>query len=145
MLMVDKNRLDGEKLTAMSKYQEKQKAPEPAVPGTRRARRGRPPTTTETVTDDTKTLIDMVKTKDEVSVEQHLTRRMNKALNGELELLASHVLCDAQFDDVNLPEVLGPLGRGDGVGALKALCSRMRRRFAKLLRDHQTVDEYEQC
>ena len=93
--------------------------------------------TTETVTEETMSFIKLARTKDPVVVEQNLTRRITDAVDEELESLATHVLSSPDFDDVFQPEVLGPLHRGDGVSALKALSSRLRRRFAKLLRDSQ--------
>ena len=104
-------------------------------------RRGRPPTTTETITAESRQLIELAKSRDPVSFEQALTRHINSILDSELENLATYILSDREFDNVNHPEVRGPMGRGDSVGALMALTSRMRRKFAKALRDHQRGED----
>jgi len=78
---------------------------------------------------------------------QMLRRRMNLFLDEELETLATWVLSEADFD-TSIPEVQGPLTRGEPDKALAALISRMRRRFAKALRDHQrseSDDFYDDC
>lgn len=56
-------------------------------------------------------------------------------LNDELELLATHVLgLEINSDE---PFIQGPLTRGDCRGVVAATVSLCRRRFAKILRDHQ--------
>lgn len=92
-------------------------------------------------------LIELAKTRDAHVFAQAFRRRLNQFLDDELETLATWVLSEAQFD-VHVPEVMGPLGKGQPEVAMEALVSRMRRRFAKTLRDHQrseTDDFYDDC
>ncbi len=104
-----------------------------------RKRTGRRPTRpTDYITAEVQTLIDTVKNKEPHLVAQHLRRQMNSHLDEELEVLATFVLSSPDFDAVvDLPEVIGPLGRGQPETAMRALVSRMRRKVAKMLRDHQ--------
>lgn len=97
---------------------------------------GRPAHKQEATPDDVLQLIKIATTKEAHLVSQWLRRKVNTHLDEELELLASHVLSEAEFD-IRVPEVLGPYNRGNLDGALAAAVSRMKRKFAKLLRDHQ--------
>ena len=70
---------------------------------------------------------------------QYLSDLFNRKLDAELELLASHAL---QIEmDLKDPAVLTPIHRGQPHEALLQLQSRMRRKFAKMLRDHQRADD----
>jgi hypothetical protein len=71
---------------------------------------------------------------------QWLRRRLNQYLDEELELLATHVLSEMELPH-NYPEVLSRLYRGDYEEGLQRLVSRLRRKFAKLLRDHQRSED----
>lgn len=59
------------------------------------------------------------------------------AMNEELELLATHVLGPGLEIDASAPYIQGPVSRGDCRETVKATVSLCRRRFAKILRDHQ--------
>lgn len=110
----------------------------------RRNRRltGRPPHV-EAVGEDVLALITLAQTRDAHTFATQLHLKMGQYLDDELEALATWVLSADDFE-VRTPDVMGPLNRGDTEGALKAICSRMRRRFAKALRDHQRseADEF---
>lgn len=70
---------------------------------------------------------------------QWLSQYIARKLDAELELLASHVLLlEADISD---PQIQGPISRGNTREGLQQLQSRMRRKFAKLLRDHQRADD----
>jgi len=101
----------------------------------RRPNAGRPPRS-EAVPEDIRQLMRLATTKEAHVISQWLRRKMNEHLDEELEVLASHVLSEMDFDP-NIPEVMGPMGRGDTRAGLAALISRMKRKVAKLLRDHQ--------
>lgn len=112
----------------------------------RRRVTGRPPRV-EAVGEDVLNLIRLAQTRDPHVFAQQLSRKMNQFLDDELEALATWVLSADEFA-TNIPEVVGLLGRGDHEGAMAALSSRMRRRFAKALRDHQRSeadDFYDDC
>lgn len=116
----------------------------PPMPTPRRRQRIRTP---EAVSDDVLEFIEVAKKKEPHLVAQALRRKLNESLDEELEVLATHVLSEAVFD-IHVPEVLGPMGRGDRDGALHAAVSRMRRKFAKMLRDHQRSESdnfYDEC
>lgn len=113
---------------------------------TRRKRTGRPPQV-DPISDSVKQLIFLAKERDATVFSNALQNRLNQYLDEELEVLATWVLSVADFDH-RVPEVLGPLGRGEHEQAMQALCSRMKRRFAKALRDHQRSeadDFYDSC
>lgn len=60
---------------------------------------------------------------------------IDAVMNDELELLAEHAL---QMNvEMTEAAVFGPASRGDAKSAVEAAMSIMRRRLAKLLRDHQ--------
>lgn len=101
----------------------------------------------ELVREEVAELIQLVETKSPSQVSQWLRRRLNQYLDEELEVLATHVLAEMDLPH-NLPEVRGPLFRGEYERGLDALVSRLRRRFAKLLRDHQRGEDdafYDSC
>lgn len=108
-------------------------------PKTRNPRNaGRPTHRAEQVPEEVTNLIKTATTKEPGVVAQWLRRKLNAHMDEELEVLASHVLSEAGFEDVlELPEVRGPMGRGDTETAARAIISRMKRKFAKLLRDHE--------
>lgn len=72
---------------------------------------------------------------------QWLSQWLNRKLDSELELLASTTLSMDLDDILKDPAALGCLYRGNYQPGLQHLASRMRRRFAKLLRDHQRSDK----
>lgn len=75
-------------------------------------------------------------TKTPYNIERLLQQYGNKLLDEELEVLSTEVLrMDVNVDD--FAEVWGPMHRGQPKVAMNALVSRMRRRFSKLLLDHQ--------
>lgn len=111
-------------------------APLTLVPNAPRHRAGRPPTK-DPASPELKHLINVARTKDHSAVAGWLQRKLNMHMDEELEVLATYVLGEAVFDVASLPEVMGPLGRGDKELAMAMLVSRMRRKFAKLLRDHK--------
>lgn len=57
-------------------------------------------------------------------------------LNEELELLATHTLLEMEID-ARVPFIQGAISRGDLNGIVSATVSVCRRKFAKLLRDHE--------
>lgn len=76
-----------------------------------------------------------------------LRRKMNQHLDEELEVLATHVLSELELPH-DFPEVRGHLFRGNYEMGLDQLVSRLRRKFAKLLRDHQRGEDddfYDSC
>lgn len=119
-----------------------QVTPVPLRPRAARAARAPQP-----IPDDIAQLMKVAREKEPHLVAQFLRRKLNAHLDDELEVLASHVLSEADFD-TRIPEVMGPLNRGDTDGAMLALVSRMRRKFAKMLRDHQrgeSDDFFDDC
>lgn len=92
-------------------------------------------------------LIHLARTKHSVHVSQWLRRRLNRFLDEELEVLATHVLSELELPH-DMAEVRGPLYRGDYDKGLDLLVSRLRRKFAKTLRDHQRGEDddfYDSC
>lgn len=66
---------------------------------------------------------------------------IDAVMNDELELLAEHAL--QMTVEMTEPAVFGPASRGDARTAVEQALSIMRRRLAKLLRDHQRNVEEE--
>jgi hypothetical protein len=98
-----------------------------------------PPRVMEETREDVEELVNLVQRKPWL-VQKWLQRRLNKHLDEELEVLASYVLSEMSLRH-DYPEVLGPIYRGDYESGLSALVSRLRRQFAKLLRDHQRGED----
>lgn len=99
------------------------------------------------VDEATAELIRLAQTRSAYNVSQWLRRKLNQFLDEELEVLASHVLSDMELP-YDFPEVKGPILRGEYDKGLAQLTSRLRRRFAKLLRDHQRSEDddfYDSC
>lgn len=94
------------------------------------------------VDEATEELIRLVNTRNAHKVSQWLRRKLNQFLDEELEVLASHVLSEMELP-YDFPEVKSPLLRGDYDAGLAQLTSRLRRKFAKLLRDHQRGEDDE--
>lgn len=113
--------------------------PKPRKPPARSPRNaGRPTHRAEQVPDEVLSLIRIAQDKEPQHVAQWLRRKLNAHLDEELEVLATHVLSEADFEEVlTLAEVRGPLSRNDTDTAIRAVVSRMKRKFAKLLRDHE--------
>lgn len=70
-----------------------------------------------------------------------LSQWLNRRLDAELELLASAALSLEMDDLLQDSAVLAALRRGRYDEGLHQLMSRCRRRFAKLLRDHQRAED----
>lgn len=99
------------------------------------------------VNEDIAELVELVQRKTPGHVAQWLRNRLNQHLDEELEVLATHVLAEMELP-TDFPEVRGPLLRGNYDEGLRQLTSRLRRRFAKLLRDHQRGEDdefYDAC
>lgn len=92
------------------------------------------------VPDEVRHIIRIVKERScpEAVLVEWLGNYVNERLDEELELLATHVLT-VEFE-WRVPEVQGAMYRGQPDLAFQHLMSRMRRRFAKILRDHQRSD-----
>ncbi len=80
-------------------------------------------------------------TKPPYIIGQWMTQWLSRRLDTELELLASTALSMELDDLMRDPAVMGALQRGRYEEGLRQLMSRCRRRFAKLLRDHQRADD----
>jgi hypothetical protein len=103
-------------------------------------RRGRPTNQPEVPSEAAYELMLLAREDRPMQIDTWLQAHVDKRIDAELEFLASHVLSL----DFEVPgEIRGVGSRGGSYldDAFQLLISRMRRRFSKLLRDHQRRDD----
>lgn len=91
------------------------------------------------VPDEVSHLINVVKAGPPQNVSAWLSNYVEENVSRELELIATHILSTNTLHS-DFVEVNAAISRGLVQDGLDLLVSRLRRRMAKILRDHQRVE-----